>query len=80
MFAIIAESYPATHFVKDFKSDFQVMKSMAWNDFMTGENPANIKELRKLLLNNIEPNEYDPESRQLRRGENLIEGMISNKK
>ena len=46
---------------------------------MTGENPANIKELRQLLLNNIEPNEYDPESRQLRRGENLIQGMISNK-
>ena len=80
MFAIIVESFPATHFMKDFKSDFQVMISMTWNDFMTGENLANIKELRQLLLNNIEPNEYDPESRQLRRGENLIEGMISNKK
>ena len=42
---------------------------------MMGENPANNIELCKL-----EPNEYDPESRHLQRGENMLQGMISNKK
>ena len=80
MNAIIAESYPATHFIKDTKSDFQVMKLLTWNDFMAAENPANINELRQILVDNIEPNEYEPESRQLRRGENMIQGMISTNK
>ena len=80
MNAIIAKSYPATHFIKDTKSDFQVMRPLAQNEFMTAEKPAKIKELRQILVDNIEPNEYDLESRQMRRGENTIQGMISNKK
>ena len=66
MHAIIAKSYPATHFLKDYRSDFQVRKSMTWNDFMTGEKPANIHELCQILVDNIEPYEFEPESRHLR--------------
>ena len=39
---------------------------MTWNDFMTGEKPANIHELRQILVDNIELNEFEPESRHLR--------------
>ena len=60
MNAIIAESYPASHFIKDTKSDFQVMKPLTWNDLMAAENPAYIKELRQILVDNTEPNEYEP--------------------
>ena len=31
-------------------------------------------------MNKIEPNEFDPEASHLRRGENIIQGMISTKK
>ena len=55
MYTIIAESYPAIHFIKDTKSDFQVIKPLTWNDFMAGEHPANIKELRQILVDNIKP-------------------------
>ena len=60
MNAIIAEPYPASHFIKDTKSDFQVMKPLTWNDLMAAENPANIKVLRQILVDNTEPNEYEP--------------------
>ena len=55
MYTIIAESYPAIHFIKDTKSDFQVIKPLTWNDFMAGEHPANIKELHQILVDNIKP-------------------------
>ena len=42
MNAIIAKSYPETHFIKDVKSNLQVMKPMTWNDHMAGENNPNI--------------------------------------
>ena len=80
MHAITAESYPATHFLKDYVLDFQVRKAMTWEDFMTGEKVSNIDELRQILVKKIEPNEFDPEARHLRRGENIIHGMISTKK
>ena len=31
-------------------------------------------------MNKIEPNEFDPDASHLRRGENIIQGMISTKK
>ena len=78
MHAIIAESYPATHFVKDYTSDFQVRKAMIWEDFMTGEKVSNIEQLRQILVNKIEPNELDADAYHLRRGANMLQGMISN--
>ena len=80
MHAIIAESYPTTHFVKDYTSDFQVRKAMTWEDFMTGEKVSNIEQLRQILVNKIEPNELDTDAYHLRRGDNMIQGMMSNKK
>ena len=80
MHAIIAESHPATHFLKDCMSNFQVRKAMTWEDFMTGEKVSNIEQLRQILVNKIEPNEFDPEASHFRRGENIIQGMISTKK
>ena len=49
------KSYPAIHFIKDTKSDFQVIKPLTWNDFMAGEHLANIKELHQILVDNIKP-------------------------
>ena len=47
---------------------------------MTRETAANINELRQILVDNIEPNDFDPKARHLRRGKNMIQGMISTKK
>ena len=80
MLAIIAESYPTIHFVKDYTSDFQVRKAMSWEDFMTGEKVPNIEQLRQILVNKIEPNELDTDPNFLRRGDNMIQRIISNKK
>ena len=73
MLAIIAESYPTIHFVKDYTSDFQVRKAMSWEDFMTGEKVPNIEQLRQILVNKIEPNELDTDPNFLRRGDNMIQ-------
>ena len=72
MLAIIRESYPSTHFVKDYRSDFQVRTDLTWDDFMTGENVPNIEQLRQILVNNIEPNEFETDPQFLRRGGNMI--------
>ena len=59
MLTIIAESYPSTHFLKDYKSDYQVRTDLSWEDFMKGDNVPNIEQLRQILVNNIEPNEIE---------------------
>ena len=53
---------------------------MTWEDFMTGENVPNIEQLRQILVNKIEPNEMETDLQFLRRGDNMIQRMISNKK
>ena len=80
LLAIIAESYPSTHLVKAYTSDFKVRTAMIWEDFMTGENVPNIEQLRQILVNKIEPNEMETDPQFLRRGDNMIQRMISNKK
>ena len=66
--------------MKDYTSDFQVRKAMSWEDFMTGEKVSNIEQLRQILVNKIEPNELDTDPNFLRRGDNMIQRMINNKK
>ena len=66
MLAIIAESYPSTHFLKDYRSDYQVRTDLTWEDFMKGDNVPNIEQLRQILVNNIEPNEIETDPQFLR--------------
>ena len=80
MLAIIAESYPSTHFLKDYRSDYHVRTDLSWEDFMKGDHVPNIEQLRQILVNNIEPNEVETDPHFLRRGSNMIQRMISNKK
>ena len=47
---------------------------------MAGENVPNIEQLRQILVNKIEPNEMETGPQFLRRGGNMIQRMISNKK
>ena len=68
MLTIIAESYPSTHFLKDYKSDYQVRTDLSWEDFMKGDKVPNIEQLRQILVNNIEPNEVETDPHFLRRG------------
>ena len=47
---------------------------------MKGDRVPNIEQLRQILVNNIEPNEVETDPQFLRRGDNMIQRMISNKK
>ena len=47
---------------------------------MKGDNVPNIEQLRQILVNNIELNEIETDLQSLRRGDNMIQRMISNKR
>ena len=53
---------------------------MSREDFMTGEKVPNIEQLRQILVNKIESNELDADPNFLRRGDNMTQRIISNKK
>ena len=77
MCAIVNESYPEPLFIKYGNSNYQAQKSFIWTGQMGVESPPDVVQLNKVLVANMETNDFDPNDSYLRRGENAIQGMIS---
>ena len=75
MFAIVNESYPEPRCIKDGNSDFQAQKSVIWTSQM-----GDVVHMKEMLVDKMESNDFDPNDSDLRRGDNVIQGLISNKK
>ena len=75
MCAIVNESYPEPMCIKDGKSDYQAQKTVIWTSQM-----GNIEVTKDKLVDEMEPNELDPNHPVLRRGCDATQGLVSNKK
>ena len=75
MCAIVNESYPEPSYIKDGNSDYQAQKTVIWTSKM-----GNIEDIKDKLVDEMEPNDFDHNDPDLRRGSNVIQGLISNKK
>ena len=61
--------------MKDGNSDYQAQKTVIWTSQM-----GNLEHTKEKLVDEMDPNDFDPNDPFLRRGSNLIQGLISNKK
>ena len=75
MCAIVNESYPEPSYIKDGNSDYQAQKTVIWTSIM-----GNIEDIKDKLVDEMEPNDFYPNDPILRRGSNVLQGLMSNKK
>ena len=75
MLAIANESYPEPRYIKDGNSDYQVQKTVLWTSAM-----GDIEDVKDKLVDKMESNDFDPNDPDLRRGSDVIQGLMSNKK
>ena len=72
---MVNESYPEPNCIKDGNSDYQAQKSVIWTSQM-----GKVVHTKEKLVDEMESNDFDPNDSDLRRGDNVIQGLISNKK
>ena len=75
MCARVYESYPGPRCIKDGNSEYQAQKSLIWTSQM-----GDVVHIKGKLVDKMESNDFDPNDSDLRRGDNMIQGQISNKK
>ena len=75
MYSMVNESYPEPNCIKDGNSDYQAQKSVIWTSQM-----GKVVHTKEKLVDEMESNDFDPNDSDLRRGDNVIQGLISNKK
>ena len=75
MYAIVNESYPEPICIKDGNSDYQTQKTVIWTSQM-----GNLEDTKEELVDEMQSNDFDPYDQDMRRGSNVIQGLISNKK
>ena len=75
MCAIVNQSYPEPRYIKDGNSDYQAQKSVIWSSQM-----GDVVHTKEKLVDEMESNDFNPNDSDLRRGDNVIQGLISKKK
>ena len=75
MIAIANESYPEPGYIKDGNSDYQVQKTVIWTKEM-----GDIEDGKDKLVDRMESNDFDPNDSDLRRGSNVLQGLMSTRK
>ena len=75
MCAIVNESYPEPMCTEDGKSDYQAQKTVIWTSQM-----GDIEDTKDKLVDKMESHELHPNDPFLRRGSNVLQGLVSNKK
>ena len=78
MIAIVLESIPELNYIKDFESDYQVQRSVTYEEYTNKYNLAAL-EVKDILVRNI-PNNLVVPTQFLRRGANALQGLISSSK
>ena len=78
MIAIVLESIPELSYIKDFESDYQVQRSVTWEEYTNKMNLTAL-EVKDILVSNIPNNPHVP-TQFLRRGANALQGLISSSK
>ena len=75
MCAIVNDSYPEPSYIEDGNSDYQAQKTVIWTSTM-----GDIEDVKDKLVDKMESNDFDPNDPVLRRGSNVLQGLMSNKK
>ena len=79
MIAIVRESLPELKYIKNFNSDYQVQRSVTWEDY-TNKRHLTTFDFKELLVESMETYDSNVSSEYLRRGANSLQGFISSSK
>ena len=79
MISIVKESIPELSYIKDFDSDYQVQRSVTWEQYTTKSNLSALN-VKDILVRNMTDNDPDVPTHYLRRGANAMQGIISSSK
>ena len=79
MFSIVKESIPELNYIKDFNSDFQVQRSVTWEEYTNKKNLSAL-DVKDILVDNMNANDPYVPTQLLRRGANALQGLISSSK
>ena len=79
MISIVKESIPELNYIKDFDSDYQVQRSVAWKEYTTKRNLSAL-DVKDILVGNMTDNDPYVPTQFLRRGANAVQGLISSSK
>ena len=76
MIAIVNESLPELKYIKDFNSDYQVQRSVTWEDYQNKKHLTAF-DFKEIMVESIDTNDTKISSEYLRRGANAFQGLIS---
>ena len=79
MISIVKESIPELNYIKDFNSDFQVQRSVTWEEYTNKKNLSAL-DVKDILVDNMNANDPYVPTQLLRRGANALQGLISSSK
>ena len=79
MIAIVMESIPELNYIKEFDSDYQVQRSVTWEEYTNKKNLTAL-DVKEILVENMTNNNPYVPTQFLRRGANALQGLISSSK